>query len=174
MMLRSELFELLCNEPPSQVAKHLGVSDTWVRKVRAKHAIPIPGRGYWNMRAAGLEVEDKPVLQGNEFEIELGNPDAVEVGSAAIPSAPIVSRSPARIRGLAEAVSQFVAVELQRGMDEAMPSASQDAARSYLAPNVSLSLGELDRRIAGEVQRWVGQREARPHAVDSGLAAVHD
>jgi hypothetical protein len=45
-----------------EFAKEYGVSDVAMGKTCRKLQIPIPGRGYWNKKAANLPVEPRPPL----------------------------------------------------------------------------------------------------------------
>ncbi len=57
-LTRQELYDLVWARPMTKVATDLGISDVGLKKVCAKHRIPVPGRGYW----AKLEA-DRPVKQ---------------------------------------------------------------------------------------------------------------
>jgi hypothetical protein len=59
---REELYERIWAEPTRTVAKSYGVSDVWLAKVCRWLRIPVPGRGYWAKRAAGVPVKRRPAL----------------------------------------------------------------------------------------------------------------
>lgn len=70
-LTRRELCEQVWSEPLWDVAGRYGISDVGLAKLCRRHAIPLPGRGHWQRRAAG-----KPVNEGPE---ELADGDEVLV-----------------------------------------------------------------------------------------------
>ena len=55
LLTRSELYDMIWEEPVTKVATELEISDVAVAKICRKHNIPVPGRGYWAKVAAGNE-----------------------------------------------------------------------------------------------------------------------
>ncbi len=51
---RDQLYELVWSTPLKTLAKQFELSDVGLRKVCVQAAIPMPGRGYWAKREAGL------------------------------------------------------------------------------------------------------------------------
>jgi hypothetical protein len=58
---RETLYEEVWAEPVRTVAERYGVSDVALAKICRKMAIPLPGRGYWAKKKAGLVVPVKPL-----------------------------------------------------------------------------------------------------------------
>jgi hypothetical protein len=59
---RSELYEKVWSEPKRTVARSYGVSDVWLGKVCKALRVPVPGRGYWAKKQAGVPVGKRPAL----------------------------------------------------------------------------------------------------------------
>lgn len=58
---REELYEQVWSTPVKELAKAYGVSDVGLAKVCRKLRVPKPGRGYWQRREAGQEIEREPL-----------------------------------------------------------------------------------------------------------------
>jgi len=74
---RKELYELVWSKPMVVLAKEYGFSDNGFAKICRRHQIPIPPRGYWAKKAAGLDVPiiSLPVKNENVMVyIETRNP----------------------------------------------------------------------------------------------------
>jgi hypothetical protein len=59
---REELYQRVWSEPLQKIAKSHGVSDVWISKVCKALRIPVPGRGFWARKYAGLPVRKQPPL----------------------------------------------------------------------------------------------------------------
>jgi len=59
---RARLYEQVWTEPMRAIAKFYGVSDVWLAKVCRCLRVPLPGRGYWARKAAGLTLPKRPSL----------------------------------------------------------------------------------------------------------------
>ena len=53
---RKNLYDAVWSRPMVKVAAEFGISDVGLKKICAKHRIPVPGRGYWAKKAAGQPV----------------------------------------------------------------------------------------------------------------------
>lgn len=60
---REDLYALVWAEPMSTIAPRFHLSDVGLKKICQKHFIPVPGRGYWQMRGAGMRVKQPPLPQ---------------------------------------------------------------------------------------------------------------
>lgn len=60
-LTREQLYDLLWAKPTTEIAKELGVSDVWVRKVCKRANIPKPALGYWQKIAAGKVMKKIPL-----------------------------------------------------------------------------------------------------------------
>lgn len=60
---RQQLYEEVWSLPTQKVATEHGVSDVAIAKTCKRLMIPKPPRGYWNKKAAGLSVPDRPPLK---------------------------------------------------------------------------------------------------------------
>jgi hypothetical protein len=60
---RQKLYEEVWSLPTQKVANGRGVSDVAIAKTCKRLMIPKPPRGYWNKKAAGLSVPDRPALK---------------------------------------------------------------------------------------------------------------
>jgi len=60
---REKLYEQVWSQPMRTVAQAYAVSDVWLAKVCRRLKIPVPGRGYWAKKAAGMKVGRRPKLQ---------------------------------------------------------------------------------------------------------------
>lgn len=58
---RDELYEQVWSTPVKELTEAYGVSDVGLAKVCRKLGVPKPGRGYWQRKAAGQEVERDPL-----------------------------------------------------------------------------------------------------------------
>ena len=65
---RNELYEKVWTTPMQALAKEYGVSDVALAKTCKKLHVPVPGRGYWNKRAAQKPVPARPPLPENSSE----------------------------------------------------------------------------------------------------------
>lgn len=65
---REALYELVWQEPPSKLARRFGLSDVGFAKVCRRLQVPLPGRGYWQRRAAGqrMAYPALPAYRGTE------------------------------------------------------------------------------------------------------------
>jgi hypothetical protein len=59
---RDELYQQVWDEPVMHVAKRIGISDVALAKICRGMGIPLPGRGYWARKAAGLTAS-RPALK---------------------------------------------------------------------------------------------------------------
>lgn len=60
---RQQLYEEVWSFPTQKVAAAHGVSDVAIAKTCKRLKIPKPPRGYWNKKAAGLPIPDRPALE---------------------------------------------------------------------------------------------------------------
>ena len=59
---RVSLYEMVWAEPVRTVAARYNVSDVALAKICRTLGVPLPGRGYWAKKAAGVEVPPRPPL----------------------------------------------------------------------------------------------------------------
>jgi hypothetical protein len=59
---REKLYEKVWTVTMQKAAREYGVSDVALGKICRKLYIPVPGRGYWNKKAANQPVEPRPFL----------------------------------------------------------------------------------------------------------------
>lgn len=60
-LTREELYQQVWAEPMIHVARRLGLSDRGLGKVCARHAIPVPPRGWWARKRHGQAVRQTPL-----------------------------------------------------------------------------------------------------------------
>jgi hypothetical protein len=60
-LTRDQLYELVWSEPVRKVAQRFGLSDRGLAKLCERHAIPVPGRGYWRLKETGHRVRRLPL-----------------------------------------------------------------------------------------------------------------
>lgn len=68
---REQLYNEIWAEPMTTVAKKYDVSSNYLARICERLSIPRPGRGYWQQRAVGADVEPEPlpdVEPGDEIE----------------------------------------------------------------------------------------------------------
>jgi hypothetical protein len=58
---REELYKLVWSEPVSKLARGYGLSDRGLGKICKRLEIPVPGRGYWQMKKRGLKMPVSPL-----------------------------------------------------------------------------------------------------------------
>lgn len=58
---REELYKLVWSEPVSKLAQGYGLSDRGLGKICKRLEIPVPGRGYWQMKKKGLKMRVPPL-----------------------------------------------------------------------------------------------------------------
>jgi hypothetical protein len=58
---REELYKLVWSEPVSKLARGYGLSDRGLGKICKRLEIPVPGRGYWQMKKKGLKMPVPPL-----------------------------------------------------------------------------------------------------------------
>lgn len=64
-----DLYTAVWSEPMVRVAARLGLSDVGLAKLCARLKVPVPGRGYWAKKKAGIKVKPKPLPdQGHDAE----------------------------------------------------------------------------------------------------------
>jgi hypothetical protein len=92
---RAKLYDEVWAEPVQTVAQRYGVSNVALAKVCKKLRVPVPGRGYWQEKAAG-----KPVIRPSLQALPAGVPSELRVSrdrpEARTPVAPDVA---ARVEG---------------------------------------------------------------------------
>ncbi len=80
---RSELYQLVWQEPMVRLAKTYGLSDVGLAKICRKHNIPRPPRGFWARKRHGQNPRQIPLPKLDEdVEIELRDPDGVPNSAA--------------------------------------------------------------------------------------------
>lgn len=73
-LTRRELCDQVWSEPLRDVADRYGISDVGLAKLCRRHAIPLPGRGHWQRRAAGKPVNGGPAEQADGDEVVIIGP----------------------------------------------------------------------------------------------------
>ena len=58
---REELYKMVWSEPVSKLARGYGLSDRGLGKICRRLEIPVPGRGYWQMKKKGLKMLVPPL-----------------------------------------------------------------------------------------------------------------
>ncbi len=58
---REELYKMVWSEPVSNLARGYGLSDRGLGKICKRLEIPVPGRGYWQMKKSGLKIPVPPL-----------------------------------------------------------------------------------------------------------------
>lgn len=58
---REELYKMVWSEPVSKLARGYGLSDRGLGKICKRLEIPVPGRGYWQMKKKGLKMTAPPL-----------------------------------------------------------------------------------------------------------------
>jgi hypothetical protein len=58
---REELYAAIWDQPASKVAANYGISDVMLGKVCRSLLIPVPGRGYWERKAAGRKLTQRNI-----------------------------------------------------------------------------------------------------------------
>ena len=58
---REELYKMVWSEPVSKLARGYGLSDRGLGKICQRLEIPVPGRGYWQMKKKGLKMPVPPL-----------------------------------------------------------------------------------------------------------------
>jgi integrase len=71
---RAELYEKVWTQPVRKAAEAYGLSDVGLAKICRSLEVPLPGRGYWNKRAAGRPVPLRPPLGAIDVTGELYDP----------------------------------------------------------------------------------------------------
>jgi hypothetical protein len=93
---RVSLYEMVWAEPVRTVAARYNVSDVAFAKICRTLGVPLPGRGYWAKKAAGVEVPARPPLP----ERAAGEPTDHELSSP--PTSPARAPAPADAAALLE------------------------------------------------------------------------
>ena len=60
-LTREELYKRVWSRPILSVARDFGISDRGLGKICRRFEIPVPPRGYWAKRAAGIRLEKAPL-----------------------------------------------------------------------------------------------------------------
>ena len=60
-LTREELHNLVWAKPMTQVAKDFQISDRAMAKICARKQVPVPPRGYWAKKSAGIDVPKPPL-----------------------------------------------------------------------------------------------------------------
>jgi hypothetical protein len=58
---REALYKMVWSEPVSKLARGYGLSDRGLGKICKRLEIPVPGRGYWQMKKKGLKMPAPPL-----------------------------------------------------------------------------------------------------------------
>ncbi len=93
---RGSLYEMGWAEPVRTVAARYNISDVALAKICRTLGVPLPGRGYWAKRAAGVDVPPRPPLP----ERAAGEPTEYELNSPSTP--PACAPAPADAAALLE------------------------------------------------------------------------
>jgi len=80
-LTRDELYELVWSHPMSQLSRRYAISDVGLAKVRKRHAVPYPPRGYWAKVRNGKSVRKPPLLKIDDPSLQ-----NVRLGNKPIPS----------------------------------------------------------------------------------------
>jgi len=66
---REELYKMVWSEPVSKLARGYGLSDRGLGKVCKRLEIPVPGRGYWQMKKKGLKMPVPPLRPTKKINV---------------------------------------------------------------------------------------------------------
>lgn len=108
-LTRKELYDLVWSEPVQTVAERFGMSDRGLAKLCERHAIPVPGRGYWRRKETGHPVRHLPLPKLH--------PTHQELATVQLPEAQVVVRPIVRV----EAPPDPLRVAAQRVFEAANP-----------------------------------------------------
>lgn len=107
---RASLYEMVWAEPVRTVAARYNVSDVALAKICRALDVPLPGRGYWAKKAAGVDVPQRPPLP----ERAAGEPTEHELSPPAV-RAPVPADAEALFAREREPANRIVVLEqLQR------------------------------------------------------------
>ena len=65
---REELYKMVWSQPVSKLARGYGLSDRGLGKICERLEIPVPGRGYWQMKKKGLKMPVPPFTTDKEIK----------------------------------------------------------------------------------------------------------
>jgi len=60
-LTRGELYDLVWTSPMRTLCKRFEISNVWLAKICRRHRIPVPPRGYWAKRHAGIDLPPAPL-----------------------------------------------------------------------------------------------------------------
>lgn len=66
---REELYKMVWAEPVSRLARGYGLSDRGLGKICKRLEIPVPGRGYWQMKRKGLKMPVPPLRPTKKLNV---------------------------------------------------------------------------------------------------------
>jgi hypothetical protein len=64
---REALYKMVWSEPVSKLAREYGLSDRGLGKICKRLEIPVPGRGYWQMKRKGIQIPVPPLRPGKKL-----------------------------------------------------------------------------------------------------------
>lgn len=158
---REQLYKEVWAEPMTTVAKRYEVSSNYLARICERLNVPRPGRGYWQQRAVGAEVEPDPlpaVEPGDEIEWARDGSQPA--------TAPMSSKLPRRWTNDADRPSKHPLLEGARGhFDEVR----QGNPKTYVVPrkrnlvDIFVTPGTLDRalKVASELFLYLEDRGQR-------------
>ena len=65
---REALYKMVWAEPVSKLAREYGLSDRGLGKICKRLEIPVPGRGYWQMKKKGLKMPVPPLRPSKKLD----------------------------------------------------------------------------------------------------------
>ena len=139
---REELFALVWEQPTSEIAKQLGISDVAVGKLCAKLQVPKPPRGYWARRKAGQRIR-RPALVAFRQELEEKR------------LASIRARSSEVLTPLQRQFYDIALSEIARRRDK--DSDEKDVARNRISELDGDTAAQILLLVQGNAQLWVEQ-----------------
>ena len=66
---REALYKMVWAEPVSKLARAYGLSDRGLGKICKRLEIPVPGRGYWQMKRKGLKIPVPPLRPAKKLNV---------------------------------------------------------------------------------------------------------
>jgi hypothetical protein len=66
---REALYKMVWTEPVSKLAREYGLSDRGLGKICKRLEIPVPGRGYWQMKKKGLKIPVPPLRSAKKLNV---------------------------------------------------------------------------------------------------------
>jgi len=174
---RSELYQLVWQEPMSRLAKTFAISDVGLAKICRKHNVPSPPRGYWAKKQHGQEPRQIPLPKSaKDDEIVIRDPSDVEL-SHLNPNSESAERLLAEKKEPKIEVAESLrgAHDLVRQANEQLQSARTDDDGKIVRPekpvlDISTSKSSLRRSLL-LIDAVLKALDRRGYAVQAGPAA---